>query len=115
MIRLLLGLICLLSVSILHAQLPDEEKKDIKKAKIGMSEKQLIKVAGEPERKERFKTIIQGSTDTTCYWLYENDITVILRNHYIDRIERDRNAILLKVQEWADPKNKDGINLIYGK
>lgn len=114
MIRCLFILItCLCSVS-LHAQ-QTEEKKDIKKVKVGMSEKDLIKVAGDPERKERFKTIVTGTTDTTAYWLYENDITIILKNHVVERIERDRNSILTNLQNWADPKNKEGIRIIYGK
>lgn len=114
MIRCLFILItCLWGVS-LHAQ-QTEEKKDIKKVKVGMSEKDLIKVAGDPERKERFKTIVTGTTDTTAYWLYENDITIILKNHVVERIERDRNSILTNLQNWADPKNKEGIRIIYGK
>lgn len=114
-IRYLYSLLLFCSPVLLFAQQAEEEKKHIGRAKAGMSEKELLKVAGEPERKERFKTIQTGLSDTTCYWLYQNEITVILRNHNIEKIERDRNGLLLKIQEWADPKNKDGIKLIYGK
>ena len=80
-----------------------------------MSEQQVIKLVGDPERKERFKTLRIGTHDTTAYWNFEQDITVIFRNHYVESVERNRNNILLKLQEWADPKNKDSVRVIYGK
>lgn len=114
--RLYIIVIFLLTGFSLWAQQPEEEtKKDITKVRVGMSEKELIKIAGEPERKERFKTLQNGTSDTTAYWLFNNNITIILKNHYVERIERDRNNILTKLQEWADPNNKEGIKIIYGK
>jgi len=102
----------LLSVN-LFAQETEEKKKDFTKLKTGMNEMQVKKLVGNPEIIEKFKTLKKGTTDTIIYWRYENDLTVIFKNHYLEDIERDHNALLQRVQEWADPKNKDGIKLLY--
>jgi len=96
------------------AQTDDSEmKKDFTKVKIGMNEAQVKKIVGNPEVVENFKTIKIGTKDTTTYWRYENDMTIIFKKHIVDGIERNHSAMLQKVQEWADPKNKDRIKLLF--
>jgi hypothetical protein len=90
-----------------------EKKKDFTKIKQGMNEAQVKKLVGNPEFVEKFKTLKKGTTDTTTYWRYENDLTIIFKNHYVEEIERDHNQLLQRIQEWADPKNRDGIKLLY--
>lgn len=103
----------MLFAATLFAQEGEEKKKDFTRVKTGMSEAQVKKLVGNPEVLERFKTLKKGTTDTTTYWRYENDLTIVFKNHYVEGIERDHNALLQHVQEWADPRNKDGIKLIY--
>jgi hypothetical protein len=108
-------LVILVSCSIAAFSQADEPegKKDFTKIKTGMSEMQVRKIVGEPEIRERFKTLRAGTHDTSTYWRYDNDLTIIFRNHYVDRMEKNHAALLQLVQEWADPKNKDGIILLY--
>jgi hypothetical protein len=102
-----------MAVASLYAQEGEEKKKDFTKVKPGMSEEQVKKVVGNPEIIEKFKTLQIGTTDTTTYWRYENDLTIIFKRHYVEGIERDHNMLLQRIQEWADPKNKNGIKLLY--
>lgn len=97
----------------LFAQESDDIKKDFTKVKVGMTEAQVKKVVGNPEMIENFKTLKIGTKDTTTYWRYENDLTIIFKKHLVEGIERNHSAMLQRVQEWADPKNKDGIKLIF--
>ena len=97
----------------LFAQDSEEKKKDFTKVKIGMSEPQVKKLVGNPEMVEHFKTLKIGTKDTTTYWRYENDLTIILKKHVVEDIERNHTALLQRIQEWADPKNKEGIKLLY--
>ncbi len=78
-----------------------------------MTEAQVKKVVGNPEMIENFKTLKIGTKDTTTYWRYENDLTIIFKKHLVEGIERNHSAMLQRVQEWADPKNKDGIKLLF--
>ncbi len=95
------------------AQNVDEAKKDFTKVKVGMTEAQVKKVVGNPEIIENFKTLKIGTKDTTTYWRYENDLTIIFKRHLVESIERNHSALLQRIQEWADPKNKDGIKLLF--
>jgi hypothetical protein len=102
-----------ISVHVFSQTEETEKKKDFTKIKQGMNEAQVKKVVGTPEFVEKFKTLKKGTTDTTTYWRYENDLTIVFKNHYVEEIERDHNQLLLHIQEWADPKNKDGMLLLY--
>ena len=96
------------------AQTDDAEiKKDFTKVKLGMSEAQVKKVVGNPEIIDRFKTVKRGTKDTSTYWRYENNLTIIFKNHYVLGLEKNHSVILQSVQEWADPKNKDSLILLY--
>ncbi len=88
-------------------------KKNFPKVNIGMSELQVKKLVGNPEMIEHFKTLKIGTTDTTTYWRYEQDFTIIFKNHVVEEIEKNHNALLQRIQDWANPKNKDGIKLLY--
>src|SRR5450631_2969910 len=66
------------------AQNGDEVKKDFTKVKVGMNESQVKKVVGNPEIIENFKTLIIGTKDTTTYWRYENDLTIIFKKHLVE-------------------------------
>lgn len=96
-------------------QIENEGKKDFTKLKSGMSEKQIIKTVGEPIKIESFRTVKPSTHDTTVFWRYENDLTLIITNHYFQNIERNFSLILIRLQEWADPKNKDSLRVIYSK
>jgi hypothetical protein len=91
----------------------DTAKKDVGRIRAGMNEAMVRKVAGNPEIIEQFKTVKKGTRDTSTYWRYEDDLTVIFRRHIVEAIEKDHAALLRQIQEWADPKNKDGIKLLY--
>jgi len=92
-----------------------EGKRDFTKLKPGMSEKQIIKCIGDPERIENFFTIKAGSNDTTVFWHYKNNYTLFITNHYLQFIERNYSQILVRLQDWADPRNKDSLKVIYSK
>jgi hypothetical protein len=91
----------------------DETKQDFSRLKTGMNEQQVIKCVGNPLRIETFKTLRKGTTDTVTYWYYdEKDITLIFTRHIFTDTEKDRNALLQRIQNWANPKNSDGIKLL---
>ena len=112
-VRILIFLSIVFSSTFLSAQEGDDTKKDFTKVKVGMTEAQVKKVVGNPEMIENFKTLKIGTKDTTTYWRYENDLTIIFKKHVVEGIERNHSAMLQRVQEWADPKNKDGIKLLF--
>jgi hypothetical protein len=113
-VRILIFFTILFSSTFLFAQTDETEfNKHFLKVKIGMTEAQVKKEIGNPPIIENFKTLKIGTKDTTTYWRYENDMTVIFNKHIVEAIERNHNAMLQRVQEWADPKNKDGIKLLF--
>jgi len=82
----------------------------------GMSMEKVREIVGPPTRVEPFKIVHIGTSDTTICWYFAyNDWTIFFRNKYLDRIEKKRDQMLIKIQQWADHKNADGIKLIYGK
>ena len=105
-------LLCACSFSLLAQE---EKPKDFTKVVPGLTERQVREVVGFPSRGERFKTVVKGTHDTCTYWVYNNQYTVVFKNHLVDRIETDRSAFLAKIQYWAAPDNPDRVQLIYGK
>jgi len=93
----------------------DEKKKDFSRIKPGMNEKLIKKLVGEPDFIESFKTVKKFTHDTTLFWRYEKGITIIVKNHLVESVERDYNTILQHIQEWADPQNKDSVRLLFDK
>lgn len=79
----------------------------------GLSEHNVREIIGVPARVEPFITVT-NQKDTNTFWVYNNLHTIVFKNHYVEYVERDRNLFLLHVQQWADPKNKQGVKFIYG-
>jgi hypothetical protein len=113
-LRCIVLLGCLVVVQRAGAQ-DEQVKKNFARLREGMSEAEVKRLVGNPEVIERFRTVPKGTHDTTTYWRYENDLTILFLNHYLHKMEPDHNALLQRIQEWADPNNKEGIRLIYGK
>jgi len=112
--KFLLFIFFFITSTFLFAQTDEAEfNKHFMKVKIGMTEEQVKKEIGNPPFIETFKTLKIGTKDTTTYWRYENDMTVIFKKHIVEEIERNHSVMLHKIQEWADPKNKDGIILLF--
>jgi hypothetical protein len=83
---------------------------------LGMSMETVKEQVGNPTRIEPFKLIHIQSGDTTLCWYYGiNGWTLLFKNRYLDKIERNRDQLLNKVQSWSDPRNPDGIKIYYGK
>lgn len=98
---------------LIFGQNEENQAAKIARVKVGMSELQVKKIVGNPEIVEKFKTIKRNTIDTCTYWRYENDITIIFKKHLVIEVERDHNALLQRIQDWADRKNKDSILLLY--
>lgn len=82
----------------------------------GMSMESVREQVGNPTRIEPFKLIHLQSGDTTVCWFYgSNGWTLLFKNKYLDKVERNRDQLLIKVQSWSDPRNPDGIKIYYGK
>jgi hypothetical protein len=82
----------------------------------GMTMAKVRETIGNPTRVEHFKLLHLQTGDTSICWYYgTNGWTIFFRNTFLDRIEKNRDQMLLKIQQWSDPKNTDGIQLIYEK
>lgn len=110
--RLLLLLNCLLFGLGAYAQhgLP----KKFAAIKPGTSEADVIKQVGEPKRIESFSTVRNQTFDTSYYWRYENDITIVFTNHAVEVIEPRWENVLKRIQQRANRKDENGISIIQG-
>ncbi len=108
--------VCVLHFSSSAQQSDLELRQSFDQLILGMSIEKVREMVGPPTRIEPFKIVHIATSDTTVCWYYAyNDWTIFFKNKYLDRIEKKRDQMLIKIQQWADPKNADGIKLIYGK
>jgi hypothetical protein len=111
--------ICVLWLNAVHAvaqQSDAELKKAFEKLTLGTSMENVKATVGSPTRVEPFKLIMTQTGDTAICWYYAvNDWTLLFTNKYLNRVIKDRDTFLLKLQEWSNPKNQDGIRILYGK
>ncbi len=91
------------------------EKNEFHKVLPGYSEVNVREIVGVPARVEPFVTIHNTTNDTTTFWVYNNLYTIAFKNHFVDYVEPDRVLFLQKVQNWANPQNKEGVRIKYGK
>jgi hypothetical protein len=110
--RVIILLILTLFTFCAFAQTP---KSDWNQLKPGMSAVDVKKWIGEPQKIESFYTIPFQTTDTSFYWRYDGGKVVIIKNHMLERIETDRNALLRNIQQKAFKQTKDGLIIVpYG-
>jgi outer membrane protein assembly factor BamE (lipoprotein component of BamABCDE complex) len=84
--------------------------------KPGMSDIEVRKIMGEPDRIERFATVKYNSFDTSVYWFYQPKAVVVITNHIFDRIEKNRTELLKFIQQNASKKEEGGLTIVsYGK
>jgi hypothetical protein len=82
----------------------------------GMTMERVREQVGNPTRIEPFKFIHIQTGDTTVCWYYGNNgYTLLFKNKYLDKVERNRDQLLNKMQNWSSPSNPDGIKIYYGK
>lgn len=110
--RLFLSFTCLLIGLCVVAQqgLP----KKFAAIKPGTSEADVIRQVGDPKRIEPFSTVRNQTYDTSYYWRYENDITIIFTNHAVETIEPRWENVLKRIQQRANRKDENGISIIQG-
>lgn len=112
MSRFFLFIIAGLFTFTLHAQSKEQVKKKFATIKPGMSENSVIKEVGEPKKIEAFTTVRNNSYDTSTYWKYDKDVTVVFTNHAVESVEYDRNILLKRIQEKASRKDSEGLKIV---
>jgi len=80
--------------------------------KAGTSEPDLIKQVGMPLKIESFVTVKNQTFDTSKYWRYENDITLVITNHAVDRVEPKWENVLKFIQQKASSQHSEGLKII---
>lgn len=80
--------------------------------KPGTSEPDLIKLVGEPKKIESFVTVKNHTFDTSYYWRYESEITVIITNHAVESVEPKWENVLKRIQQKAGLTGNEGIKII---
>jgi hypothetical protein len=85
--------------------------KKFREIKTGTSEVDVIKLVGNPTRVERFVTVKNNTYDTSRYWRY-NDVTIVFTNHAVEKVETKWEMVLKHIQQYANRKDNDGINII---
>jgi hypothetical protein len=80
--------------------------------KTGTSEADVIKILGEPKKIESFSTVKNNTYDTSYYWKYDGDITIIFTNHAVETIEPKWENVLKRIQQKANKKDENGITII---
>lgn len=78
----------------------------------GTSEADVIKILGEPKKIESFSTVKNNTYDTSYYWKYDGDITIIFTNHAVETIEPKWENVLKRIQQKANKKDENGITII---
>jgi hypothetical protein len=78
----------------------------------GTSEADVIKILGEPKKIESFSTVRNNTYDTSYYWKYDGDITIIFTNHAVETIEPKWENVLKRIQQKANKKDENGITII---
>jgi hypothetical protein len=99
----LLVFICLAFIS--EAQQSADSKKPWDQLKPGMSDIQVQKLIGEPDKYENFTTVKNNTFDTSVYWRYHSGEVVVITNHLFDRIEKNREELLRSIQLSASKNN----------
>ena len=103
---------CLSFIS--KAQQPSETKKAWEKLNPTMSDIDVQKLIGEPQKIESFATVKTNTFDTSVYWRYPNGEIVVITNHLFERVEKNRDELLRSIQQNASKNN--GLKIVtYGK
>ena len=79
---------------------------------VGTSEADVTKKVGEPKKIESFSTIKNNTYDTSYYWRYDGDITIIFTNHAVETIEPKWENVLKRIQQKANKKDENGLTII---
>jgi hypothetical protein len=79
---------------------------------VGTSEADVIKKLGEPKKIESFSTVKNNTYDTSYYWRYDGDITIIFTNHAVETIEPKWDNVLKRIQQKANKKDENGLTII---
>lgn len=109
MIRLAVLMVCLFAVNFCIAQsLP----KKYAAITIGTSEADVIKAVGEPKKIESFSTVKYNTYDTSYYWRYDGEITIIFTNHAVETVEPKWENVLKRIQQRANKKEQNGLIII---
>ena len=96
------------------AQQPSDPKKSWEQLKPGMSDIDVKRTIGEPQKIESFATVKTNTFDTSVYWRYPNGKIVVITNHLFERVEKNREELLRSIQQHTS-KNK-GLKIVtYGK
>lgn len=80
--------------------------------KEGTSESDVIKMVGNPVKIERFVTVKNNTSDTSKYWRYQGDITIVFTNHAVSKVEKKWENVLKYIQLYANRKDEEGIKII---
>ena len=83
--------------------------------KLGTSESDVIKQIGNPDKIERFVTVKNNTFDTSKYWRYQGDITIVFTNHAVSAIQPKWENVLKHIQQYANRKDEEGIKIITGE
>lgn len=112
MARIVFGIIIMLIGNVVVAQgLP----KKFMLIKPGTSENDVVKLVGEPIKIERFVTVKNNTSDTSRYWRYQGDITVVFTNHAVSMVEPKWDNVLKHIQLYANRQDQEGIKIITGE
>ncbi len=103
-----IGFLSFISGQTLAQKLP----KKFAELKVGMSYVDVKKVVGDPIKIESFITVKNSTSDTTYYWRYQNDITLLITNYALEAVEPKWETVLKKIQMSANLKNENGITII---
>lgn len=89
-----------------------EANEKLKAIKPGMSEPQLRQIMGDPIRFEPYTTVKYNTFDTSVYWRYPDEKVIVVTNHLVERVEQNRQQLLIFIQQHASKKDKDGLIII---
>jgi hypothetical protein len=97
------------------AQQSADTKKTWELLKPGMSDVDVKKLIGEPNKSENFTTVKRNTFDTSTYWRYPNNVVVVITNHLFERVEKNREDLLRSIQQNASKKDNGLIIVPNGK
>ncbi|MBP9187029.1 MAG: hypothetical protein KBE91_04175 [Bacteroidia bacterium] len=109
MIRLATFIVCVFTVNFCKAQSLPKKYAAITN---GTSEVDVIKAVGEPKKIESFSTVKYNTYDTSYYWRYDGEITIIFTNHAVETVEPKWENVLKRIQQRANKKEENGLIII---
>jgi len=101
----LLILLCLINMA--NAQ--TKPYADLHLIKPGMSESEVKKLIGEPD-KEKYYTINKITHDTNTYWDYAPEQTVYFTQHKVTHVDYHKDAIKERIRMSIEKNNREGKN-----